>query len=84
MSGQDLSGLLVLTRRQAAALFGLSVSGFDVWVRKGLVPGAIPGTRRWSRAGLERAIDEGRSGPVAVNDNLSPFEIWKRQNANTA
>lgn len=84
MPDQDLAGLLVLTRRQAAALCGISVTGFDSWVRKGIVPSAIPGTRRWSRVSLERRLADGPAGPVAVNDNLSPFEIWKRQNANTA
>lgn len=73
---------LVLTRAQAAALCHLSLTGFDSWVRKGIVPSPIPGTRRWSRVALERAISGDQPAvAVAVNDNLSPFEQWKRSNA---
>ncbi|EXL10009.1 helix-turn-helix transcriptional regulator [Aquamicrobium defluvii] len=64
---------LTLTRQQAAALCGLSPAGFDVWVRKGIVPPAIAGTRRWSRAAVERALG---AGPDDVPE-LSPFEQWE-------
>lgn len=47
---------LALTREQAAEACGLSVTGFDSWVRRGIVPGPIKGTHRWSRAALERAL----------------------------
>ena len=50
---------LVLTRSQAAELCQLTVTGFDSWVRRGIVPGPIKGTKRWSRAALERAIAGG-------------------------
>jgi predicted DNA-binding transcriptional regulator AlpA len=36
---------LVLTRSQAAAVIGISVSTFDGWVRKGILPAPIAGTR---------------------------------------
>lgn len=65
---------LTLTRPQAAALLGLTPAGFDVWVRKGIVPPAIAGTRRWSRAAIERAI----SGD-AVDVELDPFEAWEAE-----
>lgn len=47
---------LAMTRDQAAELCGLTPSGFDTWVKKGIVPGPIKGTRRWSRAALERSL----------------------------
>ena len=62
---------LALTRTQAAALCGLTPSGFDVWVRRGIVPPAIPGTRRWSRAELERAMGVRQKPP------LDPFLQWE-------
>lgn len=62
---------LALTRPQAAALCGLTTSGFDVWVRKGIVPPPIAGTRRWSRAALERAL--------GADAQLDPYEQWKAQ-----
>lgn len=78
---------LALTRPEAAALCGVCPSTFDSWVRKGIIPGPIRGTRRWSRTALTRAVDgtaEPSVSPMATNDNLSPFEIWKRQNARAA
>jgi hypothetical protein len=41
------------------------VGTFDDWVRKGILPRPIPGTRRWSRTAIERAL----SGEV-VADSL--------------
>lgn len=67
---------LAITRSEAAALCGLTTAGFDVWVRKGIVPPAIKGTRRWSRAAIEAAVS-GAKPPTT----LSPFEQWKADNA---
>jgi predicted DNA-binding transcriptional regulator AlpA len=52
---------LVLTRSQAAAVIGISVSTFDGWVRKGILPAPIAGTRRWSRVTIEGARAMGRN-----------------------
>lgn len=67
---------LMLTRPQAAALCALSPAGFDSWVRRGIVPPAIAGTRRWSRAALERALG---GMPGAVGVELDPYEQWKAE-----
>lgn len=72
---------LVLTRPEAAALCRISAATFDSWVRRGVVPKPIVGTRRWSRVAIERALCGDHSVPAATNDNLSPFEAWKRQHA---
>lgn len=70
---------LALTRDQAAELCGLTTAGFDSWVRRGIVPGPIKGTRRWSRAALERAVsglsESDRDDPEAA------FARWLEQNA---
>lgn len=63
--------LITLTRPQAAALCGLTPAGFDVWVRKGIVPPTITGTRRWSRVAVERAV---AGGPNAVDVEVDPYE----------
>lgn len=57
---------LAITRPQAAALCGLTPAGFDAWVKKGVVPGPIPGTRRWSKSAIERAL-AGEEHPIKVN-----------------
>lgn len=72
---------LSLDRRAAAGLCGLSPSGFDVWVTKGIVPRPISGTRRWSRYALECAINGNDNVPL--NDDASPFRSWQAKNANS-
>ena len=66
----------ILTRPQAAAMCQLTPSGFDVWVRRGIVPPAIQGTRRWSRDAILRAI-----AGTAIDVELDPMEQWERENA---
>lgn len=71
---------IALTREQAASLCQLSPSGFDVWVRKGIVPGPVKGTRRWSRAALERAL----AGVEKVGNGDDPeavFADWLKSHA---
>jgi hypothetical protein len=70
----------VLTRREAAKMCRISVQTFDSWVRKGILPGPIPGTRRWSRVAIERGLAGGGIALFA-NEQLSPFEQWKRGDA---
>jgi hypothetical protein len=67
-----------LTRDQAAAYCGLEPVGFDAWVRRGIVPGAIPGTRRWDRHAIDAALDKrsGLASPSPVGE-LSPYDEWK-------
>lgn len=70
---------LTLSREEAAQLCGLSASGFDVWVRKGIVPGPIKGTRRWSREALEAAF--GLQGVPANDDAEAAYRRWKESRA---
>jgi hypothetical protein len=72
------SNALSLCRNAAASLCGISVHTFDVWVRKGILPGPIPGTRRWSRASIEASLSRGEK---AANPDSSPFQIWKNRDA---
>ncbi len=72
----------VLTRSQAAAMCQLTPAGFDVWVRKRIVPAAIEGTRRWSRDAILRALSG--ADAIGVDAALSPFEQWEAENARTA
>jgi hypothetical protein len=71
---------LVLTRREAAEMSAISVQTFDVWVRKGILPGPIAGTRRWSRVTIEVALSGGHVAVPSESDQ-SPFQQWKRHNA---
>lgn len=69
----------ILKRKEAAELCRLTPAGFDVWVRKGIVPPAIAGTRRWSRDAILRALN----GSIQRAD-LDPFEQWELDNARSA
>ena len=66
-----------LTRKQAAAFHGLSVSGFDKGRREGKIPGpTLPGGR-YDLQLLQTSMDR-LSGIVAENTNSSLLEAWKR------
>lgn len=69
---------LFLERTQAANFCGLSKPTFDSWVRKGILPRSVAGTRRWSRLAIERAAG-GATTQIATEH--SPFEEWKQSNA---
>lgn len=77
MSAANDNYPLVLTRGEAADMCRLTPSGFDAWVRKGIVPPALPGTRRWSRDAIRDAVNGGRH----VDVELDPFEQWEAERA---
>src|SRR5215210_1302273 len=67
----------VLRRPEAAKMCRISLQTFDSWVRKGILPGPIAGTRRWSRGAIERRL-EGQAAAGSATEQVSPFEQWKR------
>lgn len=69
----------LLTRQQAAERCGLTESGFSTWVVRKLVPGPLPGTRRWDAKALDQAID--RLSGLDPKRELTPYERWKQTHA---
>ena len=69
----------LLTRQQAAERCGLTESGFSTWVVRKIVPGPLPGTRRWDAKALDQAID--RLSGLNPDRELTPYEKWKQANA---
>ena len=70
-----------LSREQAAAYCGCSLSAFDDWQRRGIVPGPIRGTKRWDRMAIDAALDKAsglivRSGAAA--DAATAYDEWQR------
>jgi len=64
-----------LTRDAAAAYCGLSPQGFDDWVKRGVVPGPIPGTQRWDRKAIDLALDRASGiqlGAISSHPVTSP------------
>ena len=69
-----------LTREQAAAYCGCETTdAFDGWVKRGIVPGPIPGTHRYDRRAIDRALDR-RSGLLS-DDPASRADEWLAQHA---
>ncbi|KTS30502.1 hypothetical protein NS228_24265 [Methylobacterium indicum] len=70
-----------LTREQAAAYCGCETpEAFDTWVRRKIVPPAMPGTRRWDRKAIDRALDR-LSGLLAREAAGQSWEEWAAQHA---
>ena len=69
-----------LTRDEAAAYCGLNPEGFDQWVKRGIVPGPIPGTQRWDRKAIDLALDRA-SGLESTQPQEGPFEQWRKRRA---
>ncbi len=65
-----------LTREDAAAYCGLAPDGFDEWVKRGIVPGPIPGTQRWDRKAIDLALDHA-SGLESGQEQDDVFERWR-------
>lgn len=68
-----------LSKEQAAEYCGCeSLPAFDTWVKRGIVPRAIPGTNRWDRKAIDRALDR-RSG--LVSDTGPSIDEWLAEHA---
>ncbi|GAA0029103.1 hypothetical protein BROWWM01_32350 [Bradyrhizobium ottawaense] len=70
-----------LSKEAAAEYCGCaSLAAFDVWIRKGIVPGAIPGTNRWDRKAIDLALDRASNIEAAVPAGNLLAE-WKAKRA---
>jgi hypothetical protein len=65
----------LLSRAQAASYLNLSTSAFSGWVRRGIVPAAIPGTKRWDKKAIDAALD--RSSDLHATTDMSPLDQWR-------
>jgi hypothetical protein len=66
----------MLSLSEAAEYCGLSVSGLGDWVRRGIVPGPMRGTRKWDAKALDLALDrQSGLGPVPSTEP-NPLDQW--------
>ncbi|BCA06257.1 hypothetical protein BDHH15_68230 [Bradyrhizobium diazoefficiens] len=66
-----------MTKEEAAGYCGCStLAAFDDWIRKGIVPGAIPGTNRWDRKAVDLALDQASNIEIGVR-SVSLLAEWK-------
>jgi hypothetical protein len=69
-----------MTREEAAAYCGCeSLAAFSDWVRRGIIPGPLPGTKRWDRKAIDAALD--RASGLETTFRESPLETWRAQRA---
>jgi hypothetical protein len=75
-----------MSKEQAAAYAGCeSLSAFNDWVRRGIMPRPIPGTRKWDRKAIDAALDRMSGLDSKIRPQLSPYDEWKAsQNADAA
>ena len=70
-----------LTKEEAADYCGCrSEDAFDTWMKKGIVPGPIPGTQRWDRKAIDLWLDRA-SGIQSEVRARSALEEWKASRA---
>jgi hypothetical protein len=66
-----------MTKRDAAVYCGCgSLAAFDDWVRRGIVPGPIPGTHRWDRKAIDMKLDLA-SGLQTTMTPTTALEEWR-------
>ncbi len=67
-----------LSREEAAKYAGCeSLSTFGDWVRRGIMPGPIPGTHTWDLKAIDACLD--RLSGLEPSIVLSPFDQWKAE-----
>ncbi len=75
-----------MSKKQAAAYAGCeTLSAFNDWIRRGIMPGPIPGTHKWDRKAIDAALDRLSGLQPTIEPQLSPYDEWKvSENADTA
>ena len=88
----DRDGLItprMLTRQQGGEYCGLTENGFFSWTVRQIVPGPLPGTKRWGRKALDLALDRlsgippeaATSAPAQAEDSIPAlrrrYQEWK-------
>ena len=68
---------------RAAGVGIAQVEIFRDWVRKGIMPGPLPGTHRYDRYAMTSALDR-LSGLAPTIAGGSEYEAWKHRRENTS
>ncbi|GJE03602.1 helix-turn-helix transcriptional regulator [Methylobacterium isbiliense] len=66
----------LMTIGELAAYCRMSPSGVRTLVARGLLPQALPGSRRWDRRAVDAALDRASGLPGVTEE--SAFQRWKR------
>ena len=81
----------ILTRLQMADRLGMSLSGFDDWRQKGLIPPPIPNSNRWCWPSVEARLADltmenkgGNHETVRVSDFERARAVAQRRKSHSA
>jgi hypothetical protein len=67
-----------MSKEQGAAYAGCeTLSTFNDWIRRGIMPGPIPGTHKWDRKAIDAALDRLSGLQPTIAPQLSPYDKWK-------
>lgn len=72
----------LMTKAEAAAYCAVTPSRFYQLVKAGTLPGPIPGTTRYDRIAIDRALD--KLGGLTAQAELSDFDKWLAEDGNRA
>ena len=59
----------LVTRREAATYLRITPEAFGLWIKRGIVPGRVPGTYRYDLAAIEAALDKASGLGSTGGDN---------------
>jgi predicted DNA-binding transcriptional regulator AlpA len=68
-----------MTKQEAAAYCAVTPSRFSQLVKAGTFPKPVPGTSRYDRVAIDRALDRHAGFHNAVE--LSPLQRWRAERA---
>lgn len=75
----------LLTREEAAAYCGISMSTFSNWVIKGTMPKSVAGSRRWDKRAIDAKLDQiAGLANTKKNDENEDAEMEREFYANLA
>ncbi len=72
----------LMTKAEAAAYCAVTPSRFYQLVKAGTLPGPVPGTTRYDRVAIDRALD--KHAGLTTEAELSPLQKWLAEDGNRA
>lgn len=72
----------LMTKQEAAAYCAVTPSRFYQLVKAKTLPGPVPGTTRYDRVAIDRALD--KHAGLQSDAELSPLQEWLAKDGNRA
>jgi hypothetical protein len=71
-----------LTREQTMQYVGCTtLSAFKDWLRRGILPGPMPGTHRWDRKAIDAKLDQLSNIEQKSTEQTSQLNQWLEKRA---